>query len=287
MKILLTNNHLNTFGGSENWTFTVYSTLKKMGHSVDVFAIDVGGVGTQRFGSVYTTIPDVTYDLVIANHNTCVEVVLQKAKYSKLIMMCHGVIPHLEQPIKGADRYISISNEIQYHLLLLGYRSDVILNPVDLDVYHPTKELNETPQKIFALCQNINAQQNIKSLGFDTECIPPTRGERLGISNETFNEADICVGLGRSAYESLACGRCVIVYDARGYNGDKYDSIVTRENIGELLRNNLSGRRFNKAFNADKILRGIKTLYRPNTEYYRSIAEDYFDAKKIVNQILQ
>jgi hypothetical protein len=85
----------------------------------------------------------------------------------------------------------------------------------------------------------------------------------------------------------LACGRCVIVYDARGYNGDKYDSIVTRENIGEMLRNNLSGRRFNKKFNAEKILRGIETLYRPNTEYYRSIAEDYFDAKKIVNQILQ
>jgi len=28
-------------------------------------------------------------------------------------------------------------------------------------------------------------------------------------------------------------------------------------------------------------------LYRPNTDYYRSIAEDYFDAKKIVNQIIK
>ena len=98
---------------------------------------------------------------------------------------------------------------------------------------------------------------------------------------------DICVGLGRSAYESLACGRCVVVYDARGYNGDKYDSIVTRENIGELLRNNLSGRRFNKPFNKTKILDGIDKLYRTNTDYYRSIAEDYFDAKKIVNQIIE
>jgi len=287
MKILLTNNHLNTVGGSENYIYTLYTVLKKLGHNVDVFAIEIGGRPTTRFENVYTKIPNVTYDLVIANHNTCVQVVLDQAKYSKLIMVCHGIVPHLEQPIMGADRYVSISNEIQYHLMLLGYKSDVLYNPVDLDTYYPVYELNENPEYIFVLCQNIMAQNNIKSLGYVTECVPPQRVNRLPIANYTFNTADICVGLGRSAYEALACGRCVIVYDARGYNGDKYDSIITKENIKELIKNNCSGRRYKKPFNKKKILNGIEKLYIPNVDYYRSIAEEYFDAKKIIEKLLQ
>ena len=46
------------------------------------------------------------------------------------------------------------------------------------------------------------------------------------------NEADLVVGIGRSIYDSMACGRCVISYDYRVYNNKPLgDGYISKEKI--------------------------------------------------------
>ena len=94
--------------------------------------------------------------------------------------------------------------------------------------------------------------------------------------------------MGRSAFEGLACGRPVIVYDARSYNADGgYDGVITQDNIANLLYNNCSGRAKSRPFNPLIARDEFLDSYVADTEYYRSIAEQYFNGKKIVEQLIE
>jgi glycosyltransferase involved in cell wall biosynthesis len=284
MNVLLTNNHLMTYGGTENWTYTVYKKLIQLGFNVDVFSLKHNVTFSGRFKNFYRSTPKNEYDLVLCNHNSCFNLILNKVKYKKLTFISHGTIPYLEKPLAGADRYISVSKEIQSHILKRGFESDVVLNPIDLEVYYPSKPLNLKIENIFSLCQQQAASNKIKTLGINTFQIEKVRRE---LSHKDYNDSDICVGLGRSAFESLACGRPVIVYDYRGYNGELYDGIISKDNISELIKNNCSGRRYKMSFSLDQIKSDIETSYIADTDYYRSIAEKYFNVNKIIKQLIK
>ena len=56
-------------------------------------------------------------------------------------------------------------------------------------------------------------------------------------------QADLVVGLGRSAYDAMACGRCVLVYDFREYMNEYLgDGLLTPDSIGRAMSHNCSGR---------------------------------------------
>ncbi len=65
-------------------------------------------------------------------------------------------------------------------------------------------------------------------------------------------EADVVVTLGRGAMEAMACGRNVIISDVYGLDG-----MVTPETYPELIRNNLSGRRYAKEVNVKNFSREL------------------------------
>lgn len=293
MRILLTNHHLNMWGGSETWVLTVYNLLREAGHKVDVFTLHMGTGGASDFiKDVHVEIPNKHYDIALVNHNSCM-MEIQRAKDSgrttidHVRFMCHGIYPDLEQPIGYADSYGSISLEIQDHLTFKGIKSKLYLNPIDLREFRPIKKLNDTPESLFVMCQNPHAQLNISKLGFKTDEVPPLRSQRKRLFHPRFNLSDGVVGLGRSAFEGLACGRPVIVYDARSYNANGgYDGVVTKENIAQLLYNNCSGRAKSRPFSADVVRDEFLESYVPEIDYYRAIAEQYFDGKKIVEDLI-
>ena len=60
---------------------------------------------------------------------------------------------------------------------------------------------------------------------------------------DVINQADLVVGLGRSAYDAMACGRCALVYDFREYMNEFLgDGMLTPENFGKAMLHNCSGR---------------------------------------------
>jgi glycosyltransferase involved in cell wall biosynthesis len=260
---------------------------------INVFTLHIGQGGASDYiNDVHVSIPKKDYDLAIVNHNTCM-VELEKAKnsgYTKVEhtrFMCHGIYPRLEQPIGYADSYGAVTPEIQDHLKFKGIKSHVYINPIDLREFRPIRKLPEKPEKLFVMCQNAVAQLNVSKMGFEDDSIPPIRSQRKRLYHPRYNLADGVVGLGRSAFEGLACGRPVMVYDARDYNANGgYDGVITQDNIAQLLYNNCSGRAKGQPFNHIIARDEFLDSYVADTEYYRSIAEQYFDGRKIVQDLI-
>lgn len=233
MKILLTNAFLGGKTGSETWVETMATEL---GKEHQVYKWTPGN-----------EIPEC--EIAIINHNIC----LNKLKDLpiKKIFTSHGVIPDLEQPVQGADMYVSVSEEVQENLQTQGYESIIIRNGIDCDKFKSIQPVNQQlknvlfssnypskiEDKIFIVCEELG-------LNF----------RRIGAKNSTsevveaINEADLVIGLGRTAYEAMACERNVIIYD---YNGA--DGYCTPETLLEYRKNNCSGRRYKKDYSIEDI----------------------------------
>lgn len=288
MKVLLTNNHLSSFGGTETWVLTVYEALIALGIEVDVYTTTTAKSGV---GALIPSINTITgdYDLALVNHNTCAKDVLtSKAIIKRKVMLCHGIYPELEQPIEGFDAYVAISKEVQDHLLLKGFSSTVVHNPINISRYTPTHPLNAQPMQVLNLVQSKKARSRISKLGYKSYSTAVSLRSRRELKIEMFNWADLGFSLGRGCFELLACGRCAVVYDERKYNLEGcYDGLVTKDNMATLLEKNCSGRAYNYKFDLAHVKADIEQNYVADTGYYRAIAERYFDSRKIVQQLLE
>jgi len=243
MFILVGNNHLAKTGGTENYTYTLALELKKRGHDVQYFTFEKGEISSllEKEGIPFMTREH--YDLILANHNTVVEM-LWNLGYT--IQTCHGCIPQLEQPSPFADSHVVVSEEVREHLQKQGFQSTVIHNGIDCNRFYPKRPVSPTLTTVLSLCQSDIANDFIR------KCCEQA-GVRFLSSNkytdniwsveEQINESDLVIGLGRSAYDAMACGRAVLVYDYRDYMGEFLgEGMLTPENIQKSMFCNCSGR---------------------------------------------
>jgi hypothetical protein len=290
MKILLGNNHLHTVGGTETFTYTLAEALVSMGHSVDILTLVPGQVSVlleRNFGCRINKLSE-SYDKVFLNHNSTVNIAKRYIDPTQIVQVCHGTIPDLEQPAAGV-RHIAISPEVHSHLSKLGYTSDVILNPVNCTKYAPKQQLNEKLQKVFSLAQdesfNNRLQQVCRSKGIEfakrNKHVNPT----IDVSQEMLS-ADLVVTLGRGCYESMSCGKSVLIADAREYQGGLMDGLVKVENFSDFIVNNCSGRTCRIDPTEDAIVAELEKYSADDGIINRSIAENLFDATKIAEQYL-
>lgn len=281
MNILITNNHLVRYGGSETFTITMYEELKSRGHSVDVFAIEKGNL-----------LPLVDklkeeYDLILINHNSCLNA-LRDIKGFK-IFTSHGVYPDLEQPQIGADKYVAISEEISEHLKELGFENTIIRNGINPNrfSYTPTKEL----KKIVSMCQGEHAKRLIKQccidLGLEFIEAPSDYGSRISNVEDIIKQGDLIVTLGRGAYESMICGKNVLIFDSRPYMPCYSDGLITPENINEVIKNNCSGRRYKKECDINFLKAEIQKYKAEYGEFNHNFAMENFNISKQVDKYLK
>lgn len=283
MKILLANNHLFQLGGSETFTYTLAKEFERRGHDVDVFAIEKGGLFTLRLNIVDE--PADSYDLILVSHRSCLPRV-SRTKGPK-IFTSHGVFPELEQPCLGADHYVAISDEVARHLRSKGFDPTVIHNGVDCERFSPRQPLRSNLGRVLCLSQSDQAKSMVK-----TACAA------LGIEffsargvweiENLMNDADLVVTLGRGAYEAMACGREVIVFDYRWYIGAPFgDGIVTIEKYSKMLECNFSGRSYKQEFTVEDLANEF-TKYNPMMgEFNRSTALKCFDVRHQADSYLK
>lgn len=240
MRILMTNHHLWQPGGSETWTQTVAKELSRRGHQVEILPA-LPGLFAEEMPCPVVTEPTGRYDLALVNQNSGMPRAAGMA--DRVIMTCHGIYPELEQPVPGAHRYVAVSEEVQQHLQSLGYRSDVILNPIDCDRFAPLRPLHDRLRRVLALCHGEQAMSLVQNacVQLDAEFLA-IRGARSYSTPELMNEVDLVVGLGRTAAEAMACGRAVLVLDSRDYSPALMDGIVDESTVSEFAKSNFSGR---------------------------------------------
>lgn len=288
MRILLTNYKLDNLGGSESFTYTLCKELQKRGFEVDVYS-PVKGKVSELLPCVDA--PKEWYHLILCNHHSTLQYLLDKDVQGFKVLTCHGIYPPEEQPIDGADVYVGISEEVCEHLLRKGYTSFLIRNGIDCTRFSPREKIGVKPKRVLSLCHGERALLDIRNScereGLELKAILPGLENRKFEIEELMNWADIVVGLGRSAYEAMACGRNVFVYDARNYTDFKTaDGFMTVRNIQYMRRFNCSGRAFKTAYSHKLFVEGL-LLYHENTgNFNRGYALQNFNVEHQVNQYL-
>jgi len=276
-RVLIATNHLDRLGGTETWTYTMAKEFERRGWLVEVFTLQNGELADKL---PVVEKPTGEYDLVIINHNSCLRALSDVR--GKKIFTSHGIYPQLEQPESGADEYVAISEEVKKHMKELGFKATIIRNGVDCERFKPKKKIPAKAKRVLSLCHGEEANENIKKaceeMGLEFDDIG---GNRIFEIEEKINNADIVVTLGRGAYESMACGRAVMVYDSRKYSPFKTgDGMVTEKNVDQISENNFSGRKFKIKMTVADIKREFKK-YKPTMgEFNRKYALANFNIKK-------
>ncbi len=271
--ILVANNHLKNLGGSETFTYTLIKELLEKGFDVEFFTFQEGVVSEKIKNDLGVQfMSKKSYDLILANHNTCVRYLNCRGK---IIQTCHGIFPKLEQPSKYADGYVSISNEVHLSLKEKGYPSAVIVNGIDCERFKDSNPINSQLNAVLSLCQSEEANTMISSacsaVGVNFMSLNKYKNAIWDVQ-EVINKADLVVGLGRSAYEAMACGRAVVVFDNRSYFKSYSDGYVTSDLLKNSILNNCSGRFYKKEFSVEDLVLSFKQYKKSDGEFLRNFA---------------
>ena len=280
MKVLVANNFLFEKGGSETFCYALIQELKRMGHDVEYFTFFKGEVSEKiEIDLEVSYMSKSKYDLILANHYTCVRYLAHRGK---IIQTCHGIFPSLEQPSKYADGYVSISEEVANHLLKQGIKSRIIHNGINCDRYCIKTPLSIQLNKVLSLCQSDTANAALKDacelLEVNFKQLNKYKNPIWDVE-DAINEADLVVGLGRSAYEAMACGRNVLVFDKRKYSESYSDGYLNQGNINNSIINNCSGRFYKKKLNVKELVIELQK-YNPQDGFFlRNYALDNLNIK--------
>lgn len=269
MKILIANHWLKKWGGSETFTYTMVGESVRQGHITNIYTL-VAGIVSEKILEDFWVKPKPylkKYDLILANHHTTVTRIKTLGIEGKIINTCHGTIPRLEIPSTKADKWVSISEEVQNHITR---PSVVIRNGIDCKRFRPINPINNKPKTVLSMVFSEQANKTIKKacdvLGLKFLSFNKHKNPIFDIENE-MNKADIVIGLGRCIYEAMACGRNVIVYDARPYMPSYADGYLNAETLNESIKFNCSGRRFKKQFDYKDLVKEIQKYNTKDAEY--------------------
>jgi glycosyltransferase involved in cell wall biosynthesis len=288
MNILLGTNHLEKTGGTENYLLAMAQSLLNKGHSVEYFCFKKGSISSLLEEMGIPFMSKKYYDLIISNHKNVVSYLCWKGF---TIQTCHGKIPPIEQPSPKADLHVGISEEIKKHVMSLGYDCYTILNGIDCSRFYPQKPINTELKVVLSLCQGDEAHQFVKEC-CDQLNIRFIRADKakdnvFNIEN-TINEADLVVGIGRSIYDSMACGRCVISYDYRVYNNKPLgDGYISKEKIENSIKDNFIGRNSGLNFTHSLFIEELKKYKKEDGGHLREFAEKELNIDLQVQKYIQ
>lgn len=286
--ILVATDRLSHLSGTETYTYSIIEELVRRDlYNVEYFTLSKGIVSEKIERNLNVKFfSKKKYDLILANHTTCVDFLYKKGF---IIQTCHGIYPDLEQPSSKAQAFVSVSQEVQHHLAILGIPSILILNGINLNRYYCKNEISKKLTTVLSLCQSIEANEFVQKAceekGLNFLKAFKYENPKWNVEDE-INKADLIVGLGRSAYEAMACGRPVVVFDKRNYF-ESYSDGYVKENLGFSILNNCSGR-FSKAVykNTNDIQLEFSKYDKNDSRYFRDFAEKQLDIRLQIDKYL-
>ena len=279
MKILITNNHLTNVGGTETWVKTVADELKRRGHEVHLMTSYIGKFAEGLDYLILWEFVD-NYDLILCNHTTQLERIKTD---TPIIFTSHSFFIDIEQPIKGADAYVAVIEEIAEKQK--EFNPTVIRNGIDLEKFKSTTPINKELKTVLYLSHpwNKKALPIIKEACKDYELI--TIEQETNNVETLINKADLVITLGRGILESLACGRNVISADWRSWmQSFSGGGVVTKDNFNKLKTHAFSGRNKPIEFTAERLKQELEK-YSPDNNL-RHLMEKECDIKKQVDKYL-
>lgn len=261
MKVLLSANGVSGItgeGGSSRFMKCIDDTLNELGHEVEYDWNE-------------------PCDIAICSHS----IRHLKSIKAKKILISHGIIgPEMFET--GADRYVSISPEVQALNRVNGFESDIIGQPITISYRKRPGEKLKNILIIRREEQLVDEPFSFLYANYNVKISDP------GYPIETqIDWADLCITLGRGALESMARGKPVLVADNRSYMGAIGDGYVTKGNIKEIARNNFSGRRFGIPISENWINSELEKYNPDHSDFLYNYVKENHEAKKIVRKYLE
>jgi len=288
-KVLIGIHQLDHVGGAELYTYDLIKELKDHDDvEVEFFAINPGRLSEKiqhELGVPFMEHDE--YDLILATHNSAVEVL---HKHGPIVQICHGAILELEHPSPLADFHVGITDEVCESLTQKGYPNELILNGIDLEEKKNVIPVNTELQTVLSLCQSEKANELLftacQEMDIEFKHFNKHKNPTFNIENE-INKADLVVGIGRSVFDGMACGRPCLVFDWRGYNGNKGDGYLHPHLFDQYITTNCSGRYSNKSFNKRDIIKELEKYNAEDGEKLREIAEEKLNVKDTAVQLIE
>lgn len=302
MKILITNQHLVHYGGTELCVYTLARELQKQGHEAVVFSPLLGEAAARireagiRVVDYLEEISSESFDLIRGHHRRPTLLAFSFFPFTPLVYVTHGFLPRVlpfegpPEPPVVVEKFVAVSEEVRANLVenfAIPERDiEVVANPVDMERFKPQREIGQTLRKVLLISSNKNrvqkdlVEQACIRLALTLEIIP--RERRVWNVEDYINQADLVVALGRGAMEGLACGRAVVVCGGKGCDG-----MVTEENIDALLETNFSGKRYGRPATLETLIDEFQKYDPGMQRVNRQLALERFDAQRQARKLVE
>ena len=279
MEILIINQSLVRFAGTELFTLEIASALTALGHNVTVYAPVIGKVVNNFAGCKFKITDDIQclkskeFDVIHAHHNVVSTFVRSIFPDIPMVFMSHGIVPLLEQPPYidlNIAQFIAVSEEVRDNLVS-NYDIDynkikIVRNFVDTDKFYIKNAPNKKLKNILVISNHFPLKNKrivntaAHSIGAKVKYVGLPKLQVRNI-HEYINRADLVITLGRGVLEACSCGRNVIVYDQYGADG-----FVDLSTFGKFRQNNFSGRYLRIDYNVELLIQEMKK-YNPSLGY--------------------
>lgn len=282
MNILLTNHELLMPGGSETYCYTMAEEFNRLGHNVTVFT-PKPGLYANSFSNIAEVIPipqlvkKQQFDIAINQHRVCWNMVEAIECFKIWNSNGNGDIA---MPNGKCDRYVAVSEEVQERANFFGYTPEIVRNGINCDRFRPCKKVSSRLESVLLISNHKPGVIDIVAQACE---LSKVNFKHIGANNwichveSQINDADLVISLGRGAYEAMACGRNVIIFDYLGAEG-----FVTPETLQWMKICNCSGRVKRKQWDAVRLSEEFKK-YNPNIgRELRDVALKNYNIKIVI-----
>lgn len=243
-------------GGVQSWCRTVAAELAKHGHRVVTWGPEL-------------PLPSGQFDIGIIANAGDTGVALEKC--SRVLAVCHGIIPAERPPEGGMTAYTS--EGVRAHW---GGDGPVLRQPIDLDFWSPV----DTDRRYLT---RFSYRRGLDFL--------PAVAQRLGLefrhvanldaaaARDVLRQSACVLATGRAALEAMACGVPVVICDNRS---DYQGPLMDLDTLGAMTRN-YSGRG-GVAPTLENVAEAVQRAMRAGS--LRGHVEAHHDARDVTRKIL-
>jgi Glycosyltransferase Family 4 len=298
LTILISNNTLDSFAGSESYVLDLCKELLKKGHKPICFSLKLGEVAEVLRRNTIPCIDDLnqltlTPDIIHGQHG--IETMMAVCHFydTPAVNMCHGWLPWQEIPICHPRilRYIAVDALCKERLTLeygIGEEQiDIIPNFLHVENYPLRGPLPDKIKKaaVFSNYADFNNTVVIRKVceeyGITLDLLGENSGQPIEDVAPKLANYDLVFAKGRCAMEALIVGSSVVIM-----HQDRLAGMVTSDRIQHFKPLNFGTRTMLKQLN-ELNLKDEITLYKPqNAREVSNAMRTCLNADKTVDKLI-
>ena len=290
MRILLSFENLTGFGGTETYNVTLARELERLGHNAAIYSPNHGAmaeyVRAEGISLLTGTQLPTACDLILASDvATCNELA---GRYPDTLtaMVAHSADHMLQAPPQLAetcDAVIVLNDRVRRAVEARAWHAPILRlrQPLALDRYHSLGACRPTARSALVSTNYVDGprahaiEAACRANGLEVNWIGATT-KPMVTPELAIADADLVIGLGRSALEAMAAGRAAYVYGVIG--GDGW---VTPERYAAMEADGFAGTAFpDTQIDVDRMAAELGDWTEMMGDYNRDLASAHHSARE-------